>query len=164
MGVIVQFDYPSWIALFPQFNYLGPTQVTAYFNLATAFNRNDGGGPVTSPQLQSTLLNLATAHLVQLFAPKADGQAPAPIVGRINSASQGSVSVGAEMPSTPNAAWWNQTPFGAAYWQVSAPFRTMRYLPGPFKPVEPWPVAGSGFIGNTPGWGTTGWMGPGRYW
>lgn len=147
MGVIITFDPAAFLVLFPQFNYLAPATLTAYFDVATTFVRNDGFGPVTSDQMQTQLLNFATAHIVKLFALTADGQTPSDIVGRINNASQGSVSVGSEMLLPPGSAqWWNQTPFGAAFWLLSAPFRTMRYLPGPQKPVAPWPVAGTFFI------------------
>lgn len=164
MGVIVPYDttfYEAFVTLFPQFNYLPPALVEALFTSATTIHRNDGGGPVTNQQLQSQALLYATAHIAQLFAPRADGSAPSPIVGRINSANQGSVSVGAEMPGPPSgsAAWWNQTPFGAFYWMMTAPFRTMRYIPGPFVPVEPWPVFGTGFV--IPSF--QGWLGPGGF-
>lgn len=157
MGVIVAFDPAAFIVLFPQFNYLPVPQLEAYFTVATTFVRNDGCGPVTSEQMQTQLLNFATAHIVKLFAVQADGQAPSDIVGRINSASQGSVSVGSEMLLPPGSAqWWNQTQFGATFWLLSAPFRTMRYLPGPQKPVAPWPVSGTFFIPSGPTFGPYG--------
>lgn len=147
MGVIITFDIPAFRLLFPNFNYLSDPQLQSWFDMATTFVRNDGAGPVNNVQMQTQLLNLATAHLTQLFAPAADGQPPSTIVGRINSATQGSVSVGSEMLLPPGSAqWWNQTPFGAAFWALSAVFRTMRYLPGPLAPVAPWPVVGSLFI------------------
>lgn len=151
MGVIVTFDPAAFLLIFPQFSNLGTPVLNTYFDVATTFVRNDGCGPVTSVQMQTQLLNFATAHLLKLFATQADGQSPSEIVGRINNASQGSVSVGAEMLVPPGSAqWWNQTSFGATFWLLSAPFRTMRYMPGPAKPVAPWPVAGTFFI---PGWG-----------
>lgn len=143
MGVIVTFDPAAFKVLFPQFSYLSDPQLQAYFDMATTYVRNDGCGPVQTTQMQTQLLNLATAHLTKLFALTADGQTPSEIVGRISNASQGSVSVGSEMLLPPGSAqWWNQTPFGAAFWALSAPFRTMRYLPGPQVPVAPWNVFG----------------------
>jgi len=155
MGVIASFSYDTFIALFPQFNYLSGAQVQFYWNMATGFHRNDGGGPVTNVCMQEEMLQLVTAHVIQLFAPKRDGQGPSELVGRINNASQGSVSVGSEMPgATASSAWWQQTQYGAAYWELSKPFRTMRYIPGPPRPTAPWPIAGTTFIGDGPwGWG-----------
>jgi hypothetical protein len=53
------------------------------------------------------------------------------LVGRISSASEGSVSVSVENPGNNDASWWYlQSPYGADYWQATAPYRTMRYYPG----------------------------------
>src|SRR5208282_6034259 len=101
--------------------------------------RNDGGGPVCDANQQTLLLNLLTAHIAQLFAPAKNGQSPSTLVGRINTASEGSVSVGAEFPATPAASWYITTQYGAAYWQLMLPFRTARYLPGYVRNQQPWP-------------------------
>ena len=139
MGVIVTFDYETWIQLFPQFNYLSSVQVNMYLEIATTYCRNDGGGPVNNPQVQTNLLNLMVAHIAQLMAPKSNGQSPSTIVGRINTASQGSVSVGAEFPASPAASWYLQTQYGASAWQLMLPWRTMRYVPGRARIMNPWP-------------------------
>lgn len=132
MGVTVTFSYPTWLALFPQFAYISSTQAQMYFDLATQWVRNDGGGPVSTAATQTTLLNLMTAHIAQLFAPTQGGQNPSMIVGRISDATQGSVSVSAAYPGeNPSASWFNQTPYGAAAWSAMAPYRTARYVPGP---------------------------------
>lgn len=149
MGVIVTWNYNQWVATFPQFAYLTAPQALLYFNIATSYCRNDGGGPVANEALQLNLLNLMTAHIAQLFAPTSSGASPSGLVGRISNASEGSVSVAVDMPSTPNAAWFNQTPFGAAYWQMTAPFRTMRYRPAPVRPYGPW---GNGIYGGNGLW------------
>lgn len=154
MGVIVTFNYAQWVALFPQFAYLGEPQAQQYFDLATAFNRNDGGGPVCNAAQQTTFLNLVTAHLAQLLAPSAAGQPASDIVGRIANATQGSVTVGTDNQYPPGTAqWWQQTKYGSMYWTASAPFRTARYIPGGQGPVEPWPYAGTFFGQNWGGWG-----------
>ena len=132
MGVIVTFSQSAFLALFPQFSYLNSGQLQGYFNLATQFCRNDGGGPVCDMTTQTNLLNLATAHVCQLFAPTSGGQTPTTLVGRTSNASEGSVSVATENQYAPGTVqWWQQTPFGSAFWVASQPFRTMRYLPGP---------------------------------
>lgn len=150
MGVIVAFNYTTWVQLFPQFAYVPQPVVTEFFNLATSFHRNDGGGPVSSSQMQTSCLNLVLAHLLQLFGPKADGTGQpnrdANVVGRITNASEGSVSVATELAAgqNQNASFWTQTQYGEAYWALTAPFRTMRYILAPPKPVNPWPIFGSG--------------------
>ncbi len=155
MGVVVQFDYPSWAALFPQFARLSQAQVTQYWGLATAFVRNDGGGPVNTPTIQTSLLNLATAHMCALlgpYVPGADGspaQPGNPLVGRINSASEGSVSVATENQYPPGSSqFWQQSQYGSMFWVMSAPFRTFRYIPGVVRNQNPWPIWPQGFFNS----------------
>ena len=138
MGVAVTFDYASWAATFPQFAYLSQGQAQGYFDLAGQFCRHDGGGPVSSAAIQANLMNLATAHVAQLFAPTSTGQNPPTIVGRISNASEGSVSVATQYDAPQAASWWLQTPFGAAWWEATRGYRTMRYVPGPRRRFN-WP-------------------------
>ena len=77
---------------------------------------------------------MITAHIASILAPL-NGQPSNPLVGRISNASEGSVSVQTDMPTNPNAAWWNQTKYGALAWAALAPYRTMTYLPNPSSPV-----------------------------
>lgn len=129
MGVQVQFDYTSWVATFPQFASLSQTQVVnGALPLAETYHANDGSGPVSSADIQTNLLNLMVAHVCQLLY-GINGQAPSGVVGRISNASEGSVSVGTDFPTTPNNAWFLQTQFGAMYWQMTAVYRNMRYIP-----------------------------------
>jgi hypothetical protein len=154
MGVIATFSWPTFIQLFPEFSYLNSAQGVLYFNLATAVHRNDGGGPITDATQQLNLLNIATAHVIKLLAQRQDGEQSPDLVGRITNASEGSVSVAAEMPmpANANAAWWNQTKYGAMYWLATAPYRTMRYRPGFPRPTDPWPIYGN-FFGSGNWWG-----------
>lgn len=128
MGVQVAFNYQAWTLLFPEFSALSQEQVLAWESVAETYVRNDGGGPVASANVQTNLLNFTTAHLCQIYLGSSTQGASA-LVGRINSATQGSVSVQAEMQGPPAAAWWNQTKYGTAAWQLLAPYRTMRYMP-----------------------------------
>jgi hypothetical protein len=132
------FDYNAFVTAYPEFSNINPTQAGEYFNLATLyFNNNGWPGSLTIAQ---TLLFLLTAHIAWLFAfrdaqgnPSSTGTIPPPqIVGRISSASQGSISVQTEYETNqnPSASWFLQTRYGAAYWQATAQFRTAVYLPG----------------------------------
>jgi hypothetical protein len=127
-----------------------------WFDLAgEVYLRNDGSGPVRSVSAQTNLMYLLTAHLTQLFD-GADGNAPggSGLVGRISSATEGSVTVATEYESTMNSQWFNQTEYGAAFWQATAAWRTFAaYLPGPSR------------FGNGIGtFGPTGPFFPGRRW
>jgi hypothetical protein len=83
------------------------------------------------------LLNLLTAHICQLRQPL-NGQPSSPLVGRISEATEGSVTVKAEMIAAPGSAqWYNQTKYGAQYWQMTLPFRSARYYAGPRRVFTP---------------------------
>jgi uncharacterized protein DUF4054 len=139
MGVSVTFNYATWSQLFPQFSNIPQLIVTTVIlPLAQQYLRNDGGGPVQSAASQANLLNLIVAHVAQLLF-GSTLQPLSPLVGRISSATEGSVSVQTDMPASPSAAWFMQTPYGAAFWQATLPYRTMRYLPGPQRAFNPWP-------------------------
>lgn len=130
MGVAVTFNYAAWAVQFPEFSNLSEDQATMYFTIATTLHRNDGGGPVSTAATQTQLLNYVTAHLAFLYSGTAASPA-SPLVGRITNATEGSVSVqtdyGANIPQ--NMAFWIQSKYGATYWAMTAPYRTMRYVP-----------------------------------
>jgi hypothetical protein len=70
---------------------------------------------------------------------------PSPnLVGRLNTATEGSVSVGTEMPGNmpASSAWWTQTKYGFLWWQMTKPYRTMRYIPGPQRYFGPLTFSG----------------------
>lgn len=148
MGVVVQFSYASWAALFPQFGNLTTAQITGpVLTVAEQYCRNDGGGPVNNAGVQAQLLNLMVAHVAQLLF-GSSAQPVSPLVGRISSATEGSVSVGIDFPVTPSNAWFVQTQYGAAYWQLALPFRLGRYAPKTTQQRQ----FGSGPYGGGWGW------------
>jgi hypothetical protein len=141
VGVFVTFNYATWIATFPEFAASVPQPLAqAFFDSAALYWRNDGSGPVRVPATQLAILNWLTAHLAKLFAPDAMGNYPASLVGRISSASEGSVSVSVDYPTTNANAWFLQTPYGAAFWQMTAGYRTFRYRAPPKRggAIGPW--------------------------
>ena len=143
MGVSVQFNYPAWIARYPEFALVSEPTANAYFNEAQIYHDNSGSayGP-TDATVQLVLLNMLTAHIAQRYAIIA-GVEPSPLVGRISNATEGSVSVGVEgfgsaLPGS--QVWFAQTKYGLDYWFATTPFRTMRYVTGPrriFDPIFP---------------------------
>lgn len=131
-GAVAVFDPAAFKVAYPQWAALPDAQLQAYFDIATLYFRNDGTSPARTVAIQTLLLNLLTAHITFMSA-GADGTGPSPIVGRVNSASEGSVSIGADYPATPTNAWFLQTPFGASFWQATAAYRMTRYIPGPTR-------------------------------
>lgn len=141
MGVSVAFNYQAWIARYPEFtNTVTSDIATGLFNEAVIYHRNDGTGPVNSTTAQSTYLNMVTAHLAMLYF-GTDADPASSVVGRVSNANEGSVSVAVEMSADggPSKDWWVQTKYGASYWAATAAYRTMRYLHGPRRPVNPFP-------------------------
>jgi hypothetical protein len=137
MGAVASFDYATWSARYPNFSNVAQPTVAALWNEATLYLDNSGNSPVQDAGQQQSLLGMLTAHLAQLNFGDASNPA-SPIVGRISSATQGSVSVSADLPNVVgSAAWFAQTKYGLAYWQAMAPYRTARYIPGPRKSFEP---------------------------
>jgi len=78
---------------------------------------------------------------------------PLGIVGRINQATEGDVSVSSEWSAPPNAnqAYFTQTKYGAQYWTMTAKYRTAQFIPAPASAYNP--LAGYG-VGP---WGPGGW-------
>jgi uncharacterized protein DUF4054 len=140
MAAAVTFDFARFTAAFPEFAALSPLQGQAFFNRACLLFANDQCNPAFPDGNMEMLLFLLTAHLAWLNAPRdasgnpaATGTPPPPIVGRINSASEGSVSVGAEWSGSgsPSEAWFLQSRYGAEWWQATAQYRTARYSARP---------------------------------
>lgn len=137
---IVVFDYATWLLRYPEFSSVGQPLAQLYFNEAQLYCDNTVCSLVTdgSPGGQRAMfLNMLTAHIAALNA-VISGQPSSPLVGRISSATEGSVSVQTQNDYPPGSAqWFQQTKYGAAYWQASAQFRTARYVPGPAAIVDP---------------------------
>ena len=130
MGAIAVFSYPLWKARYPEFNTVSQDLATAYFNEATLYLRNDGTGPVQDAGQQLLLLGMLTAHIAKLNALNDDGSSASGLVGPITAASEGSVSVSSGLVVEPGTAgWFQQTPYGYAFWNATAPYRAMRYVP-----------------------------------
>lgn len=130
----VTFDYNEWLTVYPYFGGISQGAATGYFNLATLYCTNKLG-PVCDVSTLKALLYLLTAHVAWLMSPKdANGQPVTaggmvqPVVGRLSSATEGSVSIQTDNQYAPGSAqWFQQTPWGAAYWQATAIYRTFRW-------------------------------------
>lgn len=134
----VAFVYADWIASYPEFANVSPTMAANYFDMADAYFENSAQNPAINQGLarMTRLSYMVTAHIAWLLAPRdangapsSTGTQPAPgIVGRINSASEGSVSVGVELKDSgsPSEAFFTQSTYGFMFWQATAQYRTMR--------------------------------------
>lgn len=155
---IVVFVAADFIAAYPAFATVGEAALDQSFQLATLQLDNSCGSLIRDAAKRELFLNLLTAHITALK----DGQngQPAPgIVGRVDKATEGSVSVSADMGKMAyGQAYYMQTQWGALYWQSTARFRTMRYIPAPVTcadlngglgfPGAFWPNGPQGFDGG----------------
>lgn len=138
----VTFDPAAFIVSFPAFASVPPELLSMYFDYATLLLENNCCGKVKDAPTRAMLLNLVTAHITALMS-GVNGNPPQGVVGRIASATEGSVSVSTEMMAqSESASWWNQTPWGAMYWRMIAQYRTAAYIPpcGDGYPVFGWPL------------------------
>lgn len=149
----VEFDYRWWQTRYPELaEWTPPDMAQNYFDMATMYCDNTDGGPplvilgfgvvgcrstgspVRNIPQRQVLLGLLTAHIAALWSPL-NGTASPNTVGRLTSASEGSVSVSVTYPEVVGAEWYNLTKFGAAYWAATARYRMARYYPAPRSPL-----------------------------
>lgn len=140
--MIVVFNYSGWALRYPELSaWVSPTLAQMYFNEAQAYCDNTATSRIPDESvggMRGTYLNMLTAHIAQLNA-VINGQASPQLVGRISSASEGSVSVGVEMSYAPGSAqWFMQTKYGAAFWQATTRFRRFLYIPKSPRNMDIW--------------------------
>lgn len=131
---VVSFDYATWVARYPEFVGVAEPLATLYFTEAGLYLNNTPTSVVCDLDRRALLLNMLTAHIAALNAADASS-----LVGRISSATEGSVSVSAEYNVPGTAAWFAQTKYGAAFWQATVAKRAFRYVPPPAPRCAPWP-------------------------
>ena len=134
----VIFNYAGWVARYPEFAGVSQPLAQEYFNEAGLYFANCGwtGALPNAP----TLLNMLTAHIAWLYAPRdangnpsSTGEPASPLVGRITNAAEGSVNVAVELKESgsPSEAFFSQTKYGLSFWQATAQYRTARYMARP---------------------------------
>ena len=142
---VVTFVPKDFKVRYPEFGTLVDPLLTAYFNEACLFLDNTTNSRVDQTEMRQPLLWLLTAYIAALNG-GVNGQAPSQLVGRVDSATEGSVSVTAALDVAPGTAqWYSQTKYGAEFWALTSGLRRMRYV-GRFWPnavsppvVFPWP-------------------------
>lgn len=129
-GVVV-FDPTAFKVAYPMFATVADAALQVSFQLATLQLNNTCGSRVCDANMRELLLNLLVAHITAL-KDGVNGQPPAGIVGHVNRAQEGSVSVGASMGTLVyGQAYYAQTQWGLLYWQSTAWARQMLYIPAP---------------------------------
>jgi hypothetical protein len=132
---VAVFDYATWAQRYPAVAlYTDAPLAEAIFAESSLFCDNTDASPIpcdaVTYQPRLMYLGMVVAHIAELGRPATAGGSG--LVGRIASATQGSVSVTADMGAQPrSAAWWNQTQPGASFWASTARYRTFQYSPRP---------------------------------
>ncbi len=156
MANAVSFSYATFIARYPEFRACSEELLGQYFVEAGLYFRNDGTSPVTLDAQQLLIMNMFTAHIAALYAQSQGQAAPGQAqdanspVGRIASATQGSVTVSTELQTSPAALgmqqWLAQTKYGLSAWSAIKPYILSRYVPGSLQPgglgPQPFPYPG----------------------
>ncbi len=128
---VASFSVIKFRARYPEFDAIPDDTLQEYFYEAELYFNNT---PVSFEQdvnRRLLILNMLVAHIASLNSANATG-----LVGRITSATEGSVSVSADVgPLTGSTAWFMSTRYGAAYLQATRAYRTFRYIVAP--PVNP---------------------------
>jgi hypothetical protein len=115
-------DKTKFLELYPEFTgQVSDAQFANYSVMALQFF--DAAKYQIPPAVQDTYYYLIMAHLISLGQRGGSGG-----VGAVNSASEGTVSVG--FTTLNNINWWQQTSYGAMFWQLIKPYLTPRWISG----------------------------------
>jgi hypothetical protein len=146
----ITFNFTTFSGMFPEFLAVGNDLAGGYFLRASLIFWNNPSNPANADGNMEMLLYLLTAHIAWLSAPRdaagnpdSSGQLAPSLVGRISSASEGSVSVSSEWKGSgsPGEEWYLQTKYGAEFWAATAQYRTARYAARPTviaSAIFPW--------------------------
>lgn len=129
---IVVFDPVRFVARYPEFSTVDVLVLGDYFTEATIYLNNTDSSRVQDVNQRALLLNMLVAHIAALNGSGVNGQGASPLVGRVASATEGSVTVATDFAAATNGtqAWFFQTRYGTAYWAATARYRTAVYIPG----------------------------------
>lgn len=133
MDGVVVFDPAEFRLIFPTITATDE-QLYFYFAMAETFLDNTKCSVVKDLSERKRLLYFLVAHIAMLTGMAEKGN---PVVGRISSATEGSVSVSLDYGTMGNnERWYLQTPWGAMYWQLTKKYRSLNYRLG----IAPMPV------------------------
>jgi Protein of unknown function (DUF4054) len=131
---VVAFDQAYFAARFPEL-FLGQSPLAGYYFQEAGVILNNTPSSVVSDSSvggrRYILLHLLAAHIAALNLGSNGQGTSASLVGRIASATEGSVNVSVDMGTQPAAAaYFNQTRYGAQFWAMTSDLRTASYVGG----------------------------------
>jgi hypothetical protein len=133
------FVYSDWAARYPELaNWVNANLAGMFFLEATLYCDNTATSPISDVTQRTMLLYMLTSHICQINA-SLGGQASSNLVGRISDATEGSVTVRAQMDMPPGSAqWYNSSKYGASFWSATAQYRSARYIAAPVRNFQPY--------------------------
>ncbi|MFT8720021.1 DUF4054 domain-containing protein [Acetobacter sp.] len=137
---VATFDYNVWSQRYPALACnVGEDLAESYFDEAGLYLNNTPMSIVRDVRKRAVLLGMLVAHLATLNLPTSQGGLGG-AVGRVASASRGSVSISTDLgPQTADAGWFNQTQYGAAFWVATRYLRQMSFVSGRSPRPRIWP-------------------------
>lgn len=135
MGGTAVWNPGIFLARYPEFTAAynaNQAKFASYFIEAGLYLSNCPTSPVQDVNRRLLLLNMLVAHISFINGDlSADGQTRP--VGRVSDASEGSVSAAFDFtPATPGTGpWFNQSQYGAAFWQATTSLRGFKYSARP---------------------------------
>ena len=132
MGAVT-FDPAGFKARYPEFNAVADATLTAFFTNDAILYLSNTDQPVANEARRLALYNMLVAHIAALAGvlnPVSQQGAINTPVGRTNTATEGTVSAGFAYEEG-SGDWFNQTQYGAAYWQSILPYRSFQYRARP---------------------------------
>lgn len=126
----VVFDPVAFKARYPEFAAVSNATLGACFTEAGLYLSNANNSPVRNVTRRALLLNMLTAHIAFIGGKLAADDMPRP-VGRLSQAGEGSVSAAFEGLPPGSAQWFQQSQYGASFWQATSSLRGFRYLAQP---------------------------------
>ena len=129
---LVVFDPTSFKLRYPEFVNVDNGLLTLFFDEATLYLSNKDNSPVQNIPRRTMLLNMLVAHIAAINGKLNAGGIPGP-VGRVSSASEGSVSISTEYLLPGTHAWFTQTVYGASFYQATVALRSFRYISCPTR-------------------------------
>ena len=124
----VTFDPNYWRTNFPAFVSVPDGRANFFFSQATLYCANPNT-LVSTDTVLAQLLYMLTSHIAALAPDIAQIGGVSGPVGRVASAGEGSANISLDNqypPGTPQ--WYQQTSYGAAFWEATGGFRTMRWV------------------------------------
>lgn len=147
MSNVFVFNPDEFKLIFPEFKNIPNGKLQFIFETAENSILDNSAQSCIPLEVRKKLFMWLVAHMAALQDRIDSGNSS--LVGRVNSATEGSVSIGTDFNggATPTAQWLNQTPYGAQYYILIRPYLSAVWVAG----TKPMPVKRNRWFGRL--WG-----------